>query len=526
MKTPVLFLLIAWAAAVFGEGENAVSTPDTDASVSPILKIPIQANGIQTALELYANEQPEVVVREFCVKHKIDLSNVQTLVQELEKRLPPVIVSLPLNLGGGSTINLKLYEGWNIREAVEAFVLKHGLGQKEFDLILENLQQSMTLVTLNIRGSDGNLLEPPLKLMNGQSPDIVVLDYCAQHNLDITVYAHQISEEIRKQGPPEITRVYGPARRVLFLVPFQVDEGQTLRSAFYENDVPHEFSAKLCTQFKSGEGCYERILGFVTAKLSEVTNVSPQKANDDARAAQPITPTLPGEGAGTAPTEAGVVEEASPESTQTMEETPLPEHADPVEQADPSSGSKVSETETTKEAPLSEQADPSEPADQVDPSSDPKVSENGRTEEAPLSEEADPVGQADSSDPKVSGESVQKNSAEKASQPGDKADEYSSKSPIDSLRDTLRPAFESVVASLPPDSLPTNDPLIVLVPICAIFGIVFSFIGGSSKKPAATATEAKKKNTNSDDVNNVAPTKKTKASKKNVRSKTPKTPKD
>ena len=132
MKTPVLLLLIAWAAAVFGEGENAVSTPDTDASASPILKVPIQVSGTDTALVLHANEQPEEIVREFCAKHGADLSNVETLVQELEKRLPPVIATLPLNLDG-SEINLKLYEGWDAREAVQAFVQKHSLGQKEFD---------------------------------------------------------------------------------------------------------------------------------------------------------------------------------------------------------------------------------------------------------------------------------------------------------------------------------------------------------------------------------------------------------
>ena len=119
-------------------------------------------------------------------------------------------------------------------------------------MLFENVDARMPLVTLTITGGEGKSIEPPLKFLKGQNPDIVALEYCFEHGLDVQETVHVISQEIRSRVPEELAKTYSPIRKVKFIVPFKIGD-EIKRTPFYENDVPSEFSKLLCAKFQSGD---------------------------------------------------------------------------------------------------------------------------------------------------------------------------------------------------------------------------------------------------------------------------------
>jgi chemotaxis protein histidine kinase CheA len=273
------------AAAAATDGPKA---PRRDHGVPPnvIIQVPISFGETQTEIVLHENEQPDDAAREFCVKHNIDVSNSAQLVSELEKRLPPLVASVPLSLGNGVTVNLKVYQGWSIRETVDAFRNRHELSENDGEAIYTEIQKNMPLVTLQVQGPDGATIDPPLRLLNGQSPDVVSLEYCYTHNLDIPTYAHELNKALRARVPEELQASYPPLRKVMLVIPFETADG-VQRTPFYENDVPASFSENLCTQFNGGEGCYDRVLNYVNSQINAVNNnrqATKSEAKDNAAA--------------------------------------------------------------------------------------------------------------------------------------------------------------------------------------------------------------------------------------------------
>ena len=86
--------------------------------------------------------------------------------------------------------------------------------------------------------------DPPLQLLNGQSPEVVSLEYCYTHKLDIPSYAHELNKELRSRVPEELKNSYPPLRKVMLVIPFETANG-IQRTPFYETDIPAKFSENL-----------------------------------------------------------------------------------------------------------------------------------------------------------------------------------------------------------------------------------------------------------------------------------------
>jgi hypothetical protein len=273
--------LFVLSLAVCAVAADEVGSVDKLVDDGTVVELDVQiADGKNVVIALKQGEQPESVAAVFCKQYGIDASNIPSLVAALEKRLPPIIATLPLTLAGDVPVNLKLYEGWHIDDTVAKFVNFHQLDQQAYQILVENVEALMPLVTLTIAGTDGKAIDPPLKFLKGQSPDIAALEYCFEHDLSVQDSVHIISQEIRSRVPQELADTFPALRRVKFIVPFQVDENQIRRTPFYENDVPSDFSQKLCANFQSGDGCYDRMLNFVNAKIEGAggAGVSPAAA--------------------------------------------------------------------------------------------------------------------------------------------------------------------------------------------------------------------------------------------------------
>eukprot|EP00942_MAST-04A_sp_MAST-4A-sp1_P014425 g14425.t1 len=188
-------------------------------------------------------------------------------------------------------VNLKIYQGWDIRKTIDAFKAKYGLSEDDGQTIYEEVQKNMPLVTLQVQGPDGKTIDPPLQLLNGQSPDVVSLEYCYTHKLDIPSYAHELNKELRSRVPEELKNSYPPLRKVMLVIPFETANG-IQRTPFYETDIPakfsenlSKFSENLCTQFNGGDGCYDRVLDYVNTQIGVVTNKEEQATAQATKAA-------------------------------------------------------------------------------------------------------------------------------------------------------------------------------------------------------------------------------------------------
>ena len=138
-------------------------------------------------------------------------------------------------------VNLRVYQGWNIKDTVKAFMAKHSLTEADGEAVYAEVQRNMPLVTLQVQGPDGQTIEPPLRLLNGQSPDVVSLEYCYTHDLDIPTYAHELNKALRSRVPDALREAYAPLRKVMLVIPFETADG-IQRTPFYEDDVPASFS--------------------------------------------------------------------------------------------------------------------------------------------------------------------------------------------------------------------------------------------------------------------------------------------
>ena len=152
------------------------------------------------------------------------------------------------------------------------------MSEADGEAVYAEVQKNMPLVTLQVQGPDGQTIEPPLRLLNGQSPDVVSLEYCYTHDLDIPTYAHELNKALRSRVPDALREAYAPLRKVMLVIPFETANG-VQRTPFYEDDVPASFSEKLCTQFNGGEGCYDRVLNYVNTQIT-TTNQKQTKATE------------------------------------------------------------------------------------------------------------------------------------------------------------------------------------------------------------------------------------------------------
>ena len=245
------------------------------------LRLPLLSSSAE--LTLRRGEQPEDVARNFCTANNIHLAKVPSIVAEIEKKLPRLVATLPLDMkDGGTPLSLKFYDGWNITETVDSFVKTHGFNDAEHGALMTQAQAIMPLVTLWIQGdATGTLVEPPLTFLNGDhDPDIVAVNYCLKNRLDVTQSAHRLSQEIRNRLPPDIAKTFAPVRKVLFVVPMHVNDDQVAMAPFFENDVPSDFSTTVCSRFSNSEGCYDSILQFINQSFAALKNQSMQ--NDHA----------------------------------------------------------------------------------------------------------------------------------------------------------------------------------------------------------------------------------------------------
>ena len=406
-----------------------------------ILQVPISFGETQTELVLREGEQPDDVAREFCEKHNIDVANSAQLVAELEKRLPPLVTSIPLTLQGGLVVNLRVYQGWNIRNTVNAFMEKHSLTEADGEKVYTEVQKNMPLVTLQVQGPDGQTIDPPLRLLNGQSPDVVSLEYCYTHNLDIPTYAHELNKALRARVPDALREAYAPLRKVMLVIPFETANG-VQRTPFYEDDVPATFSETLCAQFKGGEGCYDRVLNYVNTQIGSINTKE------------------------TNPAEA----EATKASDQQEEETATDE---------------VQRAEEASEAPEKEIAAKEEEAAPEKEEATPEKVEKETVETASTQEGTVHASVDDST----------------ATSPLDDVRTLL-RPALDDVRTLLRPAWDHIYEAIgSPKSIP-SDPLFLVVPVFAIIGLLLGLsTSGSSKvsksPKASTSTVAAKQ---ADDV--------------------------
>ena len=426
--------------------EEVAEPPRRDHGVSPvvILQVPISFGETQTEIRLHENEQPEDAAREFCVTHKIDVSNAAQLVGELEKRLPPLVVSIPLSLGEGNIVNLKIYQGWDIRKTIDAFKAKYGLSDNDGQTIYEEVQKNMPLVTLQVQGPDGKTIDPPLQLLNGQSPDVVSLEYCYTHKLDIPSYAHELNKELRSRVPEELRNSYPPLRKVMLVIPFETANG-IQRTPFYETDIPAKFSENLCTQFNGGDGCYDRVLDYVNTQIGVVTNKEEQAT-------------------------AQATEAAAEAASETNNDAEAKEKAAAKEAAAAAAKAKAdAEAAAIKEQAEKEQAAAAKAA----------AEKKEATLAAKAAKEASKTTiHATTDDSNVKGEP-----------------------PLDQLRTMLQPTWDKVYKAMgSPKAIP-SDPLFLVVPAFAIIGLILGATtsGGGKSSTKASKTSATKNTTEEKD---------------------------
>ena len=450
MKSAILITLVLLISACHAQNQEAApaSSEGTrrDHGVLPnvILQVPISFGETQTEIVLRDGEQPDDVAREFCEKHNIDVANSAQLVAELEKRLPPLVTSVPLTLQGGLVVNLRVYQGWNIKDTVKAFMAKHSLTEADGEAVYAEVQRNMPLVTLQVQGPDGQTIDPPLRLLNGQSPDVVSLEYCYTHDLDIPTYAHELNKALRSRVPDALREAYAPLRKVMLVIPFETADG-IQRTPFYEDDVPASFSEKLCTQFNGGEGCYDRVLNYVNTQIT----------------------------------------------TTNQKQTTAPEIED----------TKVADEQGTKTE--ADTVQPEEPAGDVNEAPENKAAVE-EEESAPAKEEIVPEQQTPvetQSDKATSTQEGTVHASVDDSNAASPLDEVRTllRPTLDEVRKLLRPAWDPVYEAIgSPKSIP-SDPLFLVVPVFAIIGLLLglssSSSGKTSKSPKASTSAATTKET-------------------------------
>ena len=261
-----LLVLVALGILFFSpapaQTEEVVTDAPADAPVDvsdlpalPILEIPLYVGTTRADFAVYEGENLNDAAEKFGVAHALSPESLASLKDEVARRLLSIteainanraqsadakqlLFEVPMELESGEVVNLRLYEGDVLEQAVAAFVARHGFDEDAVPLLMEGAMASiekaraapeplrdeqgrLAIVSLAVsfdaeeeeadaegaaegEGADADGAPktkkqlPPIVLFEGQTPEEAATAYCEANGLDPEVVGPQLADVLRQ----------------------------------------------------------------------------------------------------------------------------------------------------------------------------------------------------------------------------------------------------------------------------------------------------------------------------------------